>query len=246
LSRYVATVILAHLGLLSPDDVRDAVAGELSVVATSPHRALGPEELSRLAPHDETARATLAARTALWALAESAAMRGRSKGATGLLDTLRAAIGQVEDNKAPVTQLSWLMMISTTDPGATKTWDAFLAQPGPVSLPPGALGPCFRAGTGEYVAYDPGFDVEATRISTDGRVTGVRAGGPAEKAGLRGGDLVSSMQARDGDPDVPIKVVATRGGTKVEVTFSPRGTSGRGQTWTRVKGIPDDKCGEPP
>ena len=43
------------------------------------------------------------------------------------------------------------------------TFDAIIVKGGKVELPKDALGPCFRAGVGEYAAFDPGFDVEATR-----------------------------------------------------------------------------------
>lgn len=45
-SRYVAMLDLAHIGLLTPDEVRDAIAGELSVLATSPHRTLDNAHLA--------------------------------------------------------------------------------------------------------------------------------------------------------------------------------------------------------
>src|ERR1019366_2516018 len=99
----------------------------------------------------------------------------------------------------------------------------------PIALPPDALGPCFRAATGEYTAFDPGFDLEATRASSDARVAGVRPDGPAARAGLKDGDVVDSMQARDGDATVPVKLVVQRAGAKVTVSYLPRGLHGRGQ-----------------
>jgi hypothetical protein len=53
------------------------------------------------------------------------------------------------------------------------------------------------------------------------------------------------MVAREDDANVPVKLVVTRGGQKVNITYSPRGAHGRGQTWTRVKGVAEEKCGEP-
>jgi C-terminal processing protease CtpA/Prc len=111
-------------------------------------------------------------------------------------------------------------------------------------LPPGALGPCFRAGAGEYVAYDPGCDVEATQTSSDARVVGVRDGGPAAKAGLLNGDVVESMTMRNGDVEVPVKLVVGRAGAHVTIAYAPKGARGRGQTWSRVRGVADERCGD--
>jgi hypothetical protein len=242
-SRYVATILLGRLGLLAPDEMRDAVAGELSVVATSPHRALDNARLAQLAQTDEAARATLMARGALYAIHEAATLRAKTKGRRGLVDVLGELVRHAEDAKQRDLPLdAWLTALAKDDPDAARTFDALVVRGEPPVLPATALGPCFRPGTGEYVAYDPGFDVDATRTSPEGHVTGVRAGGPAAQAGLRDGDVLESMQARDGDAAVPVKLVVSRAGAKVTLSYAPRGAHGRGQTWTRVP-MPDDRCG---
>ncbi len=245
-SRYVAMLDLAHIGLLTPDEVRDAVAGELSVLATSPHRSLDNAHLAELAPKDEVARATLMARGALYALYEAAVLRTKSKGQHSLADVLRVLLAAAEGLKQRALPVSvWLGAVGKNDPDAEKTFDALVTRGGPIALPADALGPCFRASTGEYTAFDPGFDLDATRASADSRVTGVRPDGPAGKAGLKDGDVVETMQSRDGDGTVPIKLVVQRAGAKVTLSYLPRGPHGRGQVWSRVK-LPDDRCGEPP
>jgi hypothetical protein len=245
-SRYVAMLDLAHIGLLTPDEVRDAVAGELSVLATSPHRSLDNAHLAELATKDEVARATLMARGALYALYEAAVLRTRSKGQHSLADVLRVLLAQAEGLKQRDVPLSmWLGAVGKNEPDAEKTFDALITRGEPIALPPDALGPCFRASTGEYTAFDPGFDLDATRASADSSVSGVRADGPAAKAGLKDGDVVETMQSRDGDATVPIKLVVKRSGAKVTLSYLPRGLHGRGQVWSRLK-LPDDRCGEPP
>jgi hypothetical protein len=244
-SRYVAMVTLARLGLLTPDDVNEAVGGELSVLATSPDKALGNVELGQLW-RDPVARATVMARGALYALRESAAIRARSKGQRSLVSVLGDLERQVEDHpeQGAIPVQAWLDALGKEDPDAAKTFDAIIVKGQPPALPANALGPCFHAGTGEYVAFDPGFDFDATRVSPDGKVVGVRPGGPAAKAGLQNGDLVESMTANEDDASVPVKIVLTRAGAKVNVTYVPRGVHGRGQTFTRNRQLTDDKCGE--
>jgi predicted metalloprotease with PDZ domain len=245
-SRYVAMNLLAHIGLLTPDEVREAVAGELSVMATSPHRALGSARLAELAGKDDVARATLMARGALYALREAATLRARTKGQHGLVDALIALLAQADAARSGALPTSaWLAAVGKDDPDAERTFDAQIVRGEPSTLPPDALGPCFRAGSGDYVAFDPGFDLEATSASPDGRVIGVRADGPAAKAGLKEGDRVESMQSRDGDATVPIKLAVARAGSKLTLSYLPRGARGRGQTWSRLK-VADERCGELP
>jgi hypothetical protein len=243
-SRYVAMVLLARLGLMTPDEVRDAVSGELSVLATSPVRTL---DNAQLAKHPgEAERATLMARGALYALHESARIHVKTKGQHGVVDVLSALVRQAEDHKLPpFTPAAWVAAVGAEDPDAQRTFDALVVRGEPDVLPKDALGPCFQAGMGEYVAFDPGFDLETTRTSREGKVASVRPGGPADKAGLKDGDVVESLVAHEGDSSVPVKLVVTRAGAKIPVSYLPRGAHGRGQTWTRLK-MPDERCGDPP
>jgi hypothetical protein len=245
-SRYAATVLLGRLGLLTPSEVRDAVSGELSVIATSPDATMPDAQLGALVQKDDVARATAMARGALYALAESAAIRAHTKGQRGLVDVLASLVSEVVDGKrSSLPASAWVDAVGKDDPDASRTFDTLVVRGERPQLPRAALGPCFRAGMGEYVAFDPGFDLAATRASADGHVVGVRPGGPAAKAGLADGDIVQSMQAREGDGTIPVTLVVTRAGSKVTLKYVPAGARGRGQTWTRVAGLPDDRCGEP-
>jgi hypothetical protein len=249
-ARYVAMKLLAHAGLLEPPDWLGAVRGELSVVATSPYGSKGNQELADLEAKDPVARATLMARGALYALRASAVLEERTHGKRQLQNVLADLYRQAEDDKTsathPLPMSAWIDALSKDDPDAAKAFDDIIVKGGPILLPPRALGPCFRASMGEYVAFDPGFDVDATSMDRDGKVKGVRPGGPAAKAGLADGDVVESMVAREDDATVPVKLVVVRAGQKVNISYVPKGARGQGQTWTRVRGVAEDTCGEPP
>ncbi len=135
---------------------------------------------SRISCAIRSRAATAAWPGGLYALRESAATRKNTPGTRSLVDVLRGIERGVEDRKdhAPVTVQSWLEAVAKDDPDAAKTFEALITKGSAPNLPGDALGPCFRAGSGEYVAFDPGFDLEATRTATDGKVVGVRDEGP--------------------------------------------------------------------
>ena len=152
-ARYVATLLLARLGLLSASDWRQAIAGELSVLATSPYATRDNAALAALAPGDPVARATMAARGALYAARESAVLTDRTKGEkrleSVLVELLKHARNERDQRTAELPASAWVGALAKYDPGAAASFDAIVTRGGPVTLPAGArLGPCFRAGVG--------------------------------------------------------------------------------------------------
>ena len=107
-ARFMTTHVLAKLGLLTPADVRDAIAGEAAVLATSPHRTAGNVALAARARTDETARATLAARGALYGARVSASIRARSKRARSLDDVVLALLKQARDARSALPVEAWV------------------------------------------------------------------------------------------------------------------------------------------
>jgi hypothetical protein len=249
-ARYLALRVLARLEVLSSSEWAGAIAQEIAVLATSPYATLGNAAVAARAAEDPLARTTLMIRGALFAARESAILRHRTRGARDLENVLVALLARARDNElhrpAPLAPSAWHEALSSDDPDEPAAFDAMIAHGASITLPADALGPCFRAGTGSYVAFDAGFDVEATRRARGRKLTGLRVGSPADKAGLRDGDVVDAIEENDGDAQVPIKVSFTRGGEHRVVTYLPRGAVGRGQTWSRVAGVPEDKCGLPP
>ena len=249
-ARYLAIKLLARVEVLAPKDWAEMIAQELSVVATSPYATQANAAVAARADDDPAARLLLMMRGALYAARESAVLRERTKGAKTLEAVLVGLLAQArsahDGTIAPLPPAAWLEQIAREDPDARAAFESIVVRGGPIALPPGALGPCFRAGTGTYVAFDAGFDLEGTRRERDGKVVALRAEGPAARAGLRADDLVQSIEASEGDASVPVRVTVSRGGATDAVTYAPRGAQGRGQTWSRVPGVPDEKCGLPP
>jgi len=252
-TRYLATRVLARVGLLAPRDWAGLISDELSVVATAPDGA--SESAAESAHADADARERLMMRGALYAARESAVIAARTKGERNVETVLAALLERARPTHhgayAALPAAAWLEELAKYDPDAVKAFDAIVTHGGPISLPRGALGPCFRAASGEYVAFDAGFDLAATRrasvrVGASATIVGLRPGGPASRAGVHEGDVVLALDARDGDAGTPVKLTVSRGDEKVRLEFLPRGRHGRGQTWSRIAGVPDERCGLPP
>jgi predicted metalloprotease with PDZ domain len=245
-ARFAATRLLARLALISPNDVRDAIAGEASVLATSPHRGKSNAALAAMAKTDGTARAHLVARGALYAARVSARIRAKTKGTKSLDAVIHALLTRARSERRALPATAWIDEVAKLDQDTTeaRSFDETIVHGAEPTLPHGALGRCFRAGMGDYVAFDLGYDDQATRESATHVVVGLRADGPAARAGLRAGDVIEEAEYEDGRPEVAVKLTVTRAGAKIALTYEPRGEKRRGQTWTRVNGMPDDRCGE--
>lgn len=113
-----------------------------------------------------------------------------------------------------------------------------------IPLPADLLGKCWRLERKTLVPFELGF---ATSAGEELRVTSVVPKSRAEAAGIRVGDVVEKLDYRAGQADVPVKLrirrtADGRGDTSISVTFLPAGIGKPGRVFTRVTGIPDERC----
>ncbi len=243
-ARYFVTRLLAANGFLKVDDLREEYAGELSVIASSPYRGKSNAELATLTRTDEVARAHLVARGALYAARVNALVRDKSKGGWSLDTIVLELLAQARKEQKPLPASAWVEAVVRTL--GEKERDAFartIDHGEEVVLPANVLGKCYRAGTGETVAFDLGFDAEATREGKTGEVVGLVPGGPAARAGLQARDIVEA-DYRDGHSDVPVKLKVKRGAASVTLSYLPAGKRYKVPAWTRLPGTPDEKCND--
>jgi hypothetical protein len=250
-ARFFVTRMLARTGLLRPDDVRDALVGESSVVITSRmrlaarHAGASNLALASMAPTDDVARAHLVARGALYAARINALVREKSKGASSLDTIILELVTEARKSHQPLPLSAWTDAVARVlGPAEVETFDRTINRGEEVVLPKGVLGHCYRAGTGQYVAFDLGFNGPATQMSKTGQVVGIEPGGPAERAGVKPGDVVVVADYRDGHSEVPVVLTVKREPQTVQIKYAPKGLSYRGPTWTRVPGTSDDACGD--
>jgi hypothetical protein len=244
-ARFVVTRLLARLGLVKPDEVRDALAGETAVILSSHHRGETNAALATRAATDDIARAHLVARGALYAARVNALVRDKSKGASSLDSMILDLLAQARKSGQALPLTAWTNALEAAV--GAKEHEAFARMVGhgdEVTLPKGVLGHCYRAGTGDYVAFDLGFDVGATRLGKTGEVVALEPKGPAARVGLQGGDVVVEADYRDGHSEVPVTLTVKRGDATVHLKYAPKGESHPGPTWTRIPGLTDDQCGD--
>jgi len=241
-ARHLARDMLFHFGLITPEEVADEVNGLEATLATSPH---GKKSNAELGAQTESAGVLplLVARGALYALRVDAALRKKTGDKRTLVDVLRALYGKAKERRGPLPTSTWVETLKAElGEGEAAAFVETIERGGKLDVPEGALGPCFKRGKRRYERYELGFDEVATRAKEPPVLVGLREGGPAEKAGLRAGDVLVEARRTPGRSDVPAIIVVNRAGKEIEVKYTPKGPAADGRGWTRRADIPDEKC----
>ncbi|HMI85552.1 MAG TPA: hypothetical protein VK550_15755 [Polyangiaceae bacterium] len=240
--RYFAGRALRRLGLISVEDARDFVNGLSSAQATSPHRGKSNAAVAALAASHPLARPHLMARGALYAIRVAATLRARKK--RSLEDVVSKLLEQARQTHAPVPVTAWTdAIVDELGPGEKAQFDRFLAGDD-IALSSEALGSCFRGSTGEYTAFEMGFDLQETLDAATRTIARLDAAGPAAVSGLLPTDVLADASFRYGHAETQVVLSIDRNGRKSEIKYLPRGARGKGIVYTRKAGIPDLACGD--
>jgi hypothetical protein len=247
-TRHLARDLLFRFGLVTPAEMLDEVHGLAGLAATSPHRGLTNAELGAR-PKEPGVLPLLVARGALYGALVDARLRSAaprdaaSKAPRSLDELLRGLVAEARGRRGPLPVSAWLDAV-TKALGADEApvLAEHVERGRPAALPEGALGPCFRTARRRYEAFDLGFDLDATNAAKDHALHGLRADGPAARAGAKEGDVLIGADLVRGRADRPAKLTLKRGDETVALSFRPAGASGQGQGWTRVRGLPDEAC----
>jgi predicted metalloprotease with PDZ domain len=242
LTRGFARDLLFRFGLVTPVELLDELHGLAAVVATSPYRGEGNAALAAHV-HAPGALSLVVARGALYAARVDALVRARSGGKRRLDDVLRALYERAREKRGPLPASAWIEAITAElGPAEGDVFAATTRDGRPPEIPEGAFGPCFRGEKRRYQAFDPGFDEEATRAASEKVIQGLRAAGPAERAGLRGGDVLVDARLTRGRGDLPATLTITRDGEAKTLRYLPAGARADGQGWARRKDVGDEAC----
>jgi predicted metalloprotease with PDZ domain len=90
---------------------------------------------------------------------------------------------------------------------------------GPIILPDGAFGACATERMESRHRWDPAFDLDSSLKTRS--VTGVRAGGAAERAGLRNGMKILGASVQRGDPARNLVLRVQNGDVQQQISYLP-------------------------
>lgn len=241
-ARMVAREVLYELGTLSGRDYADEVNLHEAVVATAPLRSASNAEVaSAAAGGDDEARALLMARGVLYATGLAARLGAVKGSLRGLLGELIEAARTGGVGEVAVEAFTRRVEVALGAEEVARFSAAVLA--GKVSpLPADALGACFVRKPRMYTRFDLGFDERATMEATPPAVRGLRAGGPAARAGLREGEPLLALALDPADMKAPATITVRRGEREVQVTYRPSSPPMRGEGWSRRPGVSEREC----
>jgi predicted metalloprotease with PDZ domain len=94
----------------------------------------------------------------------------------------------------------------------------------PIPLRAGELDPCVRLVPRQVHAFTLGFALARADAAT---IEAVDAAGPAQRAGLRVGDVVEALEYAADRSDVPVRLRVSRDGQAIELEYLPRGEARR-------------------
>lgn len=240
-ARAVAREVIYDLGTLSGRDYADEVNVHEAVLATAPlRRANNAVVAAAAAGGDMEAEALLLARGVLYATGLAARLRGRGS-LRGVLGEMIAQAQEAGVAELPIEAFT-RRVAALLGAQELAIFTASVLDGEVVRLPADALGPCYVRKPRMYTRFDLGFDERATLAGTPATIRGLRAGGPAARAGLKEGETLLSLGIDPEDATGPATVTVLRGDREVQVTYRPVSAPAPGDGWSRRVGAPEREC----
>lgn len=170
-------------------------------------------------------------------------IRKKSGGKRSIDDLIQTMIVKARESKS-LSEAVWLDVLR-----------AEIGEEGPAvhrSMMSGGLmlpesddfGACFRRTTKKIRRFDLGFDNKSI-LGAEKIIQGLKAGGEAEKAGLRNGDKITYAVALDAvqrEVNRTITIQVTRDGKTFPMTYLPRGEAVDAYQWERNPNTPASAC----
>jgi predicted metalloprotease with PDZ domain len=171
-----------------------------------------------------------------------ARIRAASRGRRSVDDLVRAMVERTRKDQ-PIAIEHWLALLRKELGEAGPRLHRAMMRGERLVPPSNAYGPCFRRVPTKIRRFDLGFG--GPEIMRRTLVENLRPDSEAAKAGLREGDRVdyaSSTEGAQRDPEQTVTMQVTRGDTKFEITYLPRGAAVDGFQWERIPGVPETTC----
>jgi predicted metalloprotease with PDZ domain len=251
-TEYYARLLPMRAGITSLDDFVDAWNEWLVDYMTSPARNYTGAKVEELYWSDPDAERMPYMRGALIAALWNRRLLEASGGRSGLDDLMRAmrreAAATAQTASAQRVTASTVLLAAARTAGVDLAPDMarFVEGGETVILPPDTFGPCIRVEQVEIPVYDRGFDIDAS-VAAGMVATGVRADGPAFRAGLRDGmRLVRPIAGRAGNATMMAEWLVQDGGQERRIQWLPAGAAkAPSQRLVRLPGTAGDAaaCG---
>jgi len=214
--------LLARGGLLSPSQELASWNRRLAAYCANPERRAPAQRVREAFWTVREVGELPYQRGDLVALLADHAIRARSGGTRSLDDVLRTLAARARQGEGAFSSEALLAAIGVeAGPEAEATLRAWALDGVEPPFPADLGAPELRLVACEIAPFDTGFDHEASiRLK---RLTGVRPGGPAERAGLRDGLPVAGWSVTMGQVDRPVEVTLREGQDTRTVSYLPRG-----------------------
>jgi predicted metalloprotease with PDZ domain len=229
---YFALVIPHAAGLYSDAEYLDLVRRESAGYYTNALRSIPNSEIPAKMWSGRNAWMLPYNRGALYFADLDAKLQARRPGVS-VLDLVNEVSAKV-DRGEPTSDGTWTDILRRrAGAWAVDDWRKMMA--GSIVFPaPGAFGPCVASHRVQTKIFDLGFPA-TVRLARGARISGVAPGSPAQRAGLRDGDVLAS----DADiahaiarPGASVTLKVERAGTPVDITYEPYWHPAPGVAWT--------------
>lgn len=234
LSRAAAVFVLRELGFLSAEDVARDANGLLAIEALSPLRGASLDDLvARANGADAKARDE-----ATQLLAVRGALLGLAMGSDALRGTMRKLLTRARDERVDALPYEAFAeaLGAVAGPEKARSFDGGLAR-GEAVLDPRALAPCHALVKRRVAEFELGIHLAKDEADAS-VVREVVAASNAERAGVRAGDVVASLDYVPGAPEVAVQGKLLRSGREVSVRFKPEGRTAQGLAFEPARDAP--------
>ncbi len=241
-SRGLARDLLFRFGLITTTELLDEMHGLAGVLATSPRRKESNAALAARVK-DPGGIPLVVARGAIYAARVDTLIRAKTNGKRGLPEVLRELYDRAKEKRGPLPASAWVEAVTAAiGPAEKDVFHKVIEEGALPDLPEGLLGPCFQGAARPYAAFDLGFDEPATRAQPSLEIVGLRPGGPAERAGLRAGDVLIDAAVSQGRAETKVTLVVMRGEEKKTIGYLPAGPSAAWRGWVRKRDVAEEAC----
>jgi len=231
-ANYLAITVPDAAGLYTPSQYMELVKAESAGYYTNAKRSVPNSKLAATVWSGRNAWQLPYSRGTMYFADLDAKLRMH-----GAKVTVLALVNEMNErinSGGPSDRHTWLDVLSKrAGQWAISDWNDMMS--GNIIFPAkGAFGACMQSRRADVRIFDLGFS-SPVRLITGSTIGGLVQGSPAERAGLRNGDVL--VTGTDINPaadslDKPVVLDVRRNGKPMTIAFDPRGGSQPGLEWT--------------